>query len=357
VAGVAGTAGVAIVPAVGGVLPSSANLTNLAPNTLYTVTVNQVGASGFATASTKTFTTPPGSVSNVSLSATATTGTLSWTNPVGGGLVSIAATTTAATAPALGAVAANGTTSALTKLVAGASYTFTITVKNAAGTVLGMPVTYTALAVPAPTGLLAANIASANSVVLKFTPATGVTAYTVQMATSPTGPWTNMSTATTTALGVTTATATATSNFISATYYFRVMGSITTGTAPNVVTYLGTPSGSTSVNMSLAPTAPSLPSISFPAGIKGTAILSWTKAASVTSVDVLRSEYLTTSVGGSVVSGFGSPVTIATVTNGLTTYTDSALVSAHVYQYRLVARNPAGTTTGAVFPAAGFTAP
>jgi hypothetical protein len=110
------------------------------------------------------------------MSVVGTNGTLSWTNPVGGGTVSVTSTSTAIT---IGTVAANASSVAITKLVAGTSYSFTITVKN--GTVAGATVTYAALAVPAPTGVTA-NIGSANTVLMKYTTVTGVTGYTVQMA-------------------------------------------------------------------------------------------------------------------------------------------------------------------------------
>ena len=336
VAGIAGTAAVQVVG-------NTANLSNLAPNTLYTVTVNEVGASGVATAATKTFTTLPGSVSNVSLSSVGTNGTLSWTNPVGGGTVSVTSTSTAIT---IGTVAANATSVAITKLVAGTSYSFTITVKN--GTVAGLPVTYTALAVPAPAGVTA-NIASANSVVMKYTTVTGATGYSVQMATAATGPWTNMTATTSTVLTAATSTATAPANFTNTTYYFRVVASLGV--------YLGTPSAAVAVNMSTVPAV--LTGVGFTSGAAAskTVTIAWTKGANVTSVDINRSQRIVTTFGATTTTSWSAYTTVGTVTGGATTYVDSSLTSGQVYQYQLVAKNPAGSATTSALPAAGFTAP
>ena len=336
VAGIAGTAAVQVVG-------NTANFSNLAPNTLYTVTVNEVGASGVATAATKTFTTLPGSVSNVSLSSVGTNGTLSWTNPVGGGTVSVTSTSTAIT---IGTVAANATSVAITKLVAGTSYSFTITVKN--GTVAGLPVTYTALAVPAPAGVTA-NIASANSVVMKYTTVTGATGYSVQMATAATGPWTNMTATTSTVLTAATSTATAPANFTNTTYYFRVVASLGV--------YLGTPSAAVAVNMSTVPAV--LTGVGFTSGAAAskTVTIAWTKGANVTSVDINRSQRIVTTFGATTTTSWSAYTTVGTVTGGATTYVDSSLTSGQVYQYKLVAKNPAGSATTSALPAAGFTAP
>ena len=336
VAGIAGTAAVQVVG-------NSANLSNLAPNTLYTVTVNEVGASGVATAATKTFTTVPGSVSNVSMTAVATNGTLSWTNPVGGGTVTVTSTSAAIT---IGTVAANATSVAITKLVAGTAYSFTITVKN--GTVAGAPVTYTALAVPAPAGITA-NIAAANSVVMKFTTVTGATGYNVQMATAAAGPWTNMTATTTTVLTAATTTATAAANFTNSTYYFRVVATMGIN--------LGTPSASVAVNMSTVPAVVTAVGFTSGAASSKTVTIAWTKGPNVTSVDVTRSQRIVTTVGASTTTSWSGYTTVGTVTGGTTTYVDSTLTTGQVYQYKLVAKNPAGSSTTSALPAAGFTAP
>jgi FtsP/CotA-like multicopper oxidase with cupredoxin domain len=336
VTGIAGTASVVVTG-------NSAALSNLAPNTLYTVTINETGASGVATVATKTFTTVPGSVANVSMSVTGANGTLSWTNPVGGGTVTVTSTSTAIT---IGTLAANASSVAITKLVAGTAYSFTITVKN--GTVAGTAVTYSALAVPAPTGV-SANIGSANTVVMKYTTVTGVTGYTVQMASAAAGPWTNMTGTTTTALTVATTVATAPTNFTNTTYYFRVV--------PSLGASLGTPSAAIAVNMSTAPAI--VTGVGFTAGAAGskTVTIAWTKGSNVTSVAVTRSQRIVTTTGGTTTTSWGAYTTVATVTGGATSYVDSTLTSAQVYQYKLVATNPAGSSTTAALPAAGFTAP
>ena len=341
---VTGVAGTALVSMAGN---TAASFTNLAPNRLYTVTVNEVGASGVATSATKTFTTLPGSVSNVSMSVTgATTGTLSWTNPVGGGTVSVTSTSTTIGLPTT--IAANATSVALTKMVANTAYSFTITVKN--GAVAGTSVTYSAVALLAPAGAVTANVASANSVVVKFTAVTGATGYKVQMATASAGPWTDMTLAnTSTALPAVTITATSAANFTNSNTYFRVVSTVGAS--------LGTPSAAVAVNMGTAPAA--VTGVGFASGGSGShaVTINWTKGANVTSVDVTRSEYVATTVRGSTTWAYGPYTSVATVTGGLTSYTDTTMKSGTVYQFKLVATNPAGSATTGALPTSGFTAP
>ena len=336
VAGIAGTAAVQVVG-------NSANLSNLAPNTLYTVTVNEVGASGVATAATKTFTTLPGSVSNVSLSSVGANGTLSWTNPVGGGTVTVTSTSAAIT---IGTVAANATSVAITKLVAGTAYSFTITVKN--GTVAGAPVTYTALAVPAPAGITA-NIAAANSVVMKFTTVTGATGYNVQMATAAAGPWTNMTATTTTVLTAATATATAAANFTNVDYYFRV--------APVNGLSIGTPSTAILISMSIKPSVMTSAGFTAGAALSHAVTIAWAKKDNVSGITLSRSQQIVTTVRGTTSTSWGPFTNLATMDGTATSYLDSTLTTGQVYQYQLVATNPAGTSTTAALPLGGLTAP
>ena len=88
-----------------------------------------------------------------------------------------------------------------------------------------------------------------------------------------------------------------------------------------------------------------------------TVTIAWTKGPNVTSVDVTRSQRIVTTVGASTTTSWSGYTTVGTVTGGTTTYVDSTLTTGQVYQYQLVAKNPAGSSTTSALPAAGFTAP
>ena len=246
----------------------------------------------------------------------------------------------------IGTVAANASSVSITGLVAGTTYSFTITVKN--GTVPGTPVTYSALSVPAPAGVTA-NLASVNTVLMNFTTVTGATSYKVQMATALAGPWTDMTATTTNVLTAATATATAAANFTNATYYFRVV--------PVNGLSLGTPSTVVPVNMSTVPAVITGVGFTSGASLSHAVTIAWTKGNNVSGVAVTRSQRIVTTVGGTTSTSWGPYTTVGTLAGTATSYLDSTLTTGQVYQYKIVATNPAGTSTTAALPAAGFTAP
>jgi hypothetical protein len=184
---------------------------------------------------------------------------------------------------------------------------------------------------------------------MKYTTVTGATGYTVQMANAAAGPWTNLTGTTTTVLTAATTVANAPANFTNTTYYFRVVATLGAS--------LGTPSAAIAVNMSTVPAV--VTGVGFTSGAAGskTVTIAWTKGANVTSVAVTRSQRIVTVTGGTTTTTWGAYTTVGTVTGGATSYVDSTLTSGQVYQYKLVATNPAGTSTTAALPAAGFTAP
>ena len=184
---------------------------------------------------------------------------------------------------------------------------------------------------------------------MKFTTVTGATGYNVQMATAAAGPWTNMTATTTTVLTAATTTATAAANFTNSTYYFRVVATMGIN--------LGTPSASVAVNMSTVPAVVTAVGFTSGAASSKTVTIAWTKGPNVTSVDVTRSQRIVTTVGASTTTSWSGYTTVGTVTGGTTTYVDSTLTTGQVYQYKLVAKNPAGSSTTSALPAAGFTAP
>jgi hypothetical protein len=154
---------------------------------------------------------------------------------------------------------------------------------------------------------------------------------------------------TTTVLTAATTVATAPTNFTNTTYYFRVV--------PSLGGSLGTPSAAIAVNMSTTPAI--ITGVGFTAGATGskTVTIAWTKGSNVTSVAVTRSQRILTVTGGTTTTTWGAYTTVGTVTGGATSYVDSTLTSGQVYQYRLVATNPAGSSTTVALPVAGFTAP
>jgi hypothetical protein len=109
---------------------TSATLTNLAPNTLYTVTVKEVGVNGLTTNASTTFTTTPGVVSNVKFAITNGAGTITWTLPIGGGTVAVKVTLPATVATPN---TADNTSATVSGLVSGTTYTFTFVITGGAG--------------------------------------------------------------------------------------------------------------------------------------------------------------------------------------------------------------------------------
>ena len=329
VAGVTGPPGVAVSNT-----GNSAALTNLAANTLYTVTVTEVGTNGLTTSASTTFTTTPGTVSAVSFAGVSNgAGTITWTLPVGGGTVAVKAT------PAPTIVTSNvaGNTSAtVSGLVSGATYTFTFVITGSAGaTRPGATVTQTYYSANAPTAA-SVSLSSLNQAVLKFTTTTALTRFTANIATSPTGPWTPL-TATTSIVGGTagTMTVTAGSNFASGTtYYFQVVPLSASNQA-------GTPSATVNVALTSAPLAVS--GVTAAKGVARTINLSWTKTSNnASTVTIFRRVGTTTGAFAQVGTA---------IAGNLTTYADTGLTTGTTYQYYVVNSNAFGDS-----PASGNSA-
>jgi hypothetical protein len=328
VAGISGSA-VATISAA----KTSAALTNLAPNTLYTVTVREVGSNGSATTTSTTFTTTPGTVSAVSFTGVSNdSGTITWTLPVGGGTVAVKAT--GATLPAT--LPANSTSATVSGLVSGTTYSFTFIITGGAGAARpGATITQQFYAAAAPTAV-SATLSAANQAVIKFTTTAAVTKFAVNMATSSTGPWTLLTSTTTIAGGVSgTSTVTAPSNFANGnTYYFQVV--------PLSLTSIpGTPSAPASIAITAAPLA--VTGVTVGGGGVGNINISWLKTSNnASTVTIFRRVGTTTGAFAQV----GTPIA-----GNLTTYADTGLTTGTTYQYYVVNSNAFGPS-----PASGYSA-
>ena len=328
VAGISGSATATISAA-----KTSAALTNLAPNTLYTVTVREVGTNGATSSASTTFTTTPGAVSNVSFAGVANgAGTISWTLPVGKGTVAVKSTPTATI---VASTVTDNTSVTVSGLTSGTTYSFTFIITGGAGaTRPGQTITVPFFAANAPTGL-SSTLSAANQAVIKFTTTAALTKFGVNMATSSTGPWTSVPSATTIAGGLTgTSVVTAPANFAKgSTYYFQVVPL----SAANVP---GTPSAaSPPIALTSAPSAVTV--LTATKGAARTINLSWGKATGSNNTATLTI--------------FRNGTQVAQIAGNLATYTDAGLTTGASYQYYVVSTNAFGSTTSTT--TAAITAP
>ena len=309
-----------------GVSNNAAIASGLTPNTLYTVTVTEVGVNGTGTPATTTFTTTPGSVSNLTFTSTgSSTGSLSWTNPAGGGRVGVAVSP----AGPVVTLAADSSSATLTGLAGGTSYTFRVTLTGArAGAVTTLVASTPAAGPAAPTGA-SIQLASATSAVLKFTTVTGAVSYKVQMLVG--GTWTDV--ASTTAVVGTAGTATATGLNLpaGATYSLRVLG-------VNAASVTGTPSATVTINLAAVPAAPTL---SGTAGTKQITV-SFTKPNNASSISVYRRQ----TIGVAPATAFTAAgwTVVATLAGNATNFVDTGLTTGIGYQYYVVLTNAAGNS-------------
>ena len=321
VAGITGSAKVTLSNA-----GNSAALTNLAPNTLYTVTVKEVGTNGLTTSASTTFTTTPGVVTNISFAGVVNgAGKITWNNPIGGGTVAVRVTPAASvvTTPALDNLSVT-----VSGLVSGTTYTFTFVITGGAGAARpGATVTQTYFSANAPTAV-SVSLSSVNQAVIKFTTTASLTRFGANIATSPTGPWTPL-TATTSIVGGTagTMTVTAGSNFaMQTTYYFQVVPLSLTNQA-------GTPSATVNVALTSAPLAAA--GVTATRGAARTINLSWIKTSNnASTVTIFRRVGTTT----------GAFAQIAQIAGNLVTYADTTVTTGTTYQYYVVNTNTFGSS-------------
>ncbi|HET6183218.1 MAG TPA: fibronectin type III domain-containing protein [Acetobacteraceae bacterium] len=216
------------------------------------------GAAGSAGAGTSA----PGSVGGLTVSAiTASGATVSWTAPTTGGaaasyLVQYAAASGGASVSL--SVPAGTTTSVLTSLAAGTSYTVTVAALNGAGA--SGPSSQTTFATaaatnpPGPPQNLAASGATASSVQLSWSPPTSggaATSYTVQFSGSGSGGWSIFAT------GVTGTSITVTGLSPSTAYSFEVIATNAGGSSapstPASATTLAASGSVTSITWNVPP--------------------------------------------------------------------------------------------------------
>ncbi len=335
---------------------TSTTVTGLTNGTAYTFTVtatNAVGTSPASTASgpvTPTGASAPSAPANVSATAGDGSAVVSWSAPADGGSAITSYTVTpyvgtTAQAPKTVAGSPPSTTTTVTGLTNGTTYTFRVTATNAVGTgpasADSNAVTPSGASAPAaPTNVSA--VAGDGSAVVSWTapvdggsaitsytvtPYVGTTAQTPRTVTgSPPG-------TSTTVTGLTNGT----------TYTFRVTATNAIGTGPaSAASNSVTPTG---------PTAPAAPSGVSATAADGSAVVSWTAPAdggsAITSYTV--TPYIgTTAQTPKTVTG--SPPGTSTTVTGLTNGT--------AYTFRVAATNaigtgPASAASNAVTPVAG----
>ena len=336
---------VAISPTTGGAAitfngtsTSAATARSLTPNTLYTVTVTEVGVNGTGTPATTTFTTTPGSVTNLAFATTgASTGSLSWTLPAGGGRVGIAVS------PAGPVLTLNpdSTAATLTGLAAATNYTFTVTLTGArAGAPTTLIATTPAAPVAAPTGA-SIQLASATSAVMRFSTVTGAASYKVQMLVGAT--WTDVNSTTSIAGTTVTATATGLTLPAGATYSFRAVG-------VNAASLSGSPSATVTINLAAVPA--SVTALTATAGGTGTRTITvaFTKAANnAAGINIYRRQ-----TNGALATFTVDGWTLFTTLPGnATNFVDTGLTAGTGYQYYVVLTNAAGNSASSVLVPSG----
>jgi hypothetical protein len=338
---------VAISPTTGGAAitfngtsTSAATARSLTPNTLYTVTVTEVGLNGTGTPATTTFTTTPGSVTNLAFATTgASTGSLSWTLPAGGGRVGIAIS------PAGPVLTLNpdSTAATLTGLAAATNYTFTVTLTGArAGAPTTLIATTPAAPVAAPTGA-SIQLASATSAVMKFSTVTGAASYKVQVFGGAYATWTDVISTTSITGTVVTATATGLTMSAGTTYSFRAVGL----TALNLA---GNPSATVTINLAAVPA--SVTALTATAGGTGTRTITvaYTKAANnAAGINIYRRQ-TNGALATFTVAGW---TLLTTLPGNAANFVDTGLTAGTGYQYYVVLTNAAGNSASSVLVPTG----
>jgi hypothetical protein len=337
---------------------TSATITGLTNGTAYTFTVtatNAIGTGPASTASsavTPTAPTAPAAPTGVSATAGNGTATVNWTAPANGGspitsytITPYIGTTAQLPTTIFGSPPATSTT--ITGLTNGTTYTFAVTATNAIGT--GPPssssnaVTPTGPTAPAaPTGV-SATAGNGTATVNWTAPANGgspLTSYTItpyigstaQSTTTITG---NPPATSATITGLTNGTA----------YTFTVTAANAIGSGP--------PSSSSNSVTPTAPTAPAAPTGATATAGNGSATVNWTAPAN----------------GGSAITGYtitpyiGSTAQSTTTITGnppATSATITGLTNGTAYTFTVIATNAIGNSpesgpSNAVTPAAAAT--
>ena len=208
-----------------------------------------------------------------------------------------------------------------TGLSAGTTYTYRVRATNAAGSSAAsgkaQATTTAAPTVPRPPASLTATVASATSINLTWTAATGQTAYAVDRSTDGGATWATVATPTTTTYGDAGLTA-----GMTYTYQVRATNAVGSSAASNTAT-------ATTAAAPAVPTAPS--SLTATAASATQVNLTWAAATGQIAYAVDRS-----TDGGATWTIVGTPTT--------TSYGDAGLTAGTTYTYRVRATNAVGSS-------------
>jgi large repetitive protein len=299
---------------------NTATVAGLAANTAYTYSVVVTGTTGVAaTAATATATTNAISATGVVVSAiTETSVSLTWANANSGATTAVVTVMNGATVVQTVSNAVSGLS--ITGLAPATTYSFNVVVTGANGlaTAAATASAKTLALLTAASNVTATMIAN-NQVTLAWTDnAIGETGYQVQMQVNV-GAWTTLST-------VTGTTTTVTTTLLSGRVYnFRVLA----------VEGARVGAASTAATIALNSSPSVLAITSATAGV-GSVAITWTQPSNNTgAVQVQRR----------VRQGFfgGIWVTAATLPGNSTSFTNTGLARG-IYQYRVRASNPRGTS-------------
>jgi titin len=314
---------------VGGLTPGNSNT--------FTVTATNSVGTGPASAPSTAITIPtlPGAPTNVVATAGVGQATVSWSAPVNTGGATISSYTVTVVETGATSIVNAGTSTTITGLVAGQSYTFTVAATNIVGTGPASSPS-TAITIPtvpgAPTGVSATpGPGGGQATVTWVPPASGgspITSYTVTV----------VETGATMQSGVPSATVTGLTP--GSSYTFTVFATNAVGNGPPS-------SASTSITL---PTVPGAPTIVMVTGGAGQVTVTWSAPASN---------------GGSPITGYtvtSTPGSFVTSTTGATTATLGGLTNGQSYTFTVFATNavgngPASAPSSAVTPLAAPGAP
>jgi FtsP/CotA-like multicopper oxidase with cupredoxin domain len=320
-----------VTPAAGVVVTPSgaagATVTGLTANTAYTFSVVVTGTTGVTSAATAAIaTTNAVSATGVSVSAiTETSVNLSWTNANSGTTTAVVTVMSGATVVQTISNAVSGLS--ITGLAPATTYTFNVVVTGANGvaTAAATASAKTLALLTAANNVTATMIAN-NQVILGWTDnAIGETGYQVQMQVNV-GAWTTLSTVAGVANNGSNTTTTITTTMQGGRVYnFRVIAveGARVGTASTVAT----------IAMNTVPSTPTITSAT--AGV-GSVALTWSQPSNNTGTIQIQRR-----VARGIFGGFW--VNVVTLPGNSSSYTNTGLV-AGVYQYRVRASNPRGTT-------------
>ena len=313
-----------------GATATSASIGGLTPGVSYVFTVTATNGSGTSDPSLPSPSTATPAVPYAPTQVTAAgnandTVTVGWTDPASPGYPITKYTVTPS--PACGSctglvvTSATATSTTISGLSVGGTYTFTVTATNAVGTgPLSLP--SNSVVVPttpgAPTGVTATSFANGQSVVSWTPPGSNgglpITGYRV----------TSSSGMTCTTTGNTSCTVTGLTNGMSYTFTVTATNAIGTGPA-SAASAPATPAalpGTPTIGSATASNGSAMVTFSAPAANGG---------APVTSYTVTATDTTTTANGGQTSTGSASPITVTGLTNG-----DS-------YTFKVAATNGAGT--------------